>query len=375
MENIFNYAKKELSQDAVIACILNEPDQDSIRFIQSMLGGDCPKKFEIKKVSMQDGKIDIFVEIEVSDVSGSHLEGIIIEDKTNTFLHDGQLKKYIDTKICAKVKYDKIYFVLFKTGNYYFWERDKYKKEQGDYFVANSWAKGKVLFKTYLLDNFQKFLKGKVLRYGWYEDYKDYITAKTISSTWQTNLKNSSYDFVNEITSGRYGATGSKDYDFGKPGGNGDEGYELWLQGIRGPYDPNSTSGITPLVKNCYYLLPIVVLQSPKNHFIIKLNFHLNVKPKVRHGYVPYGELKGFISKPEIDEYDGLHKRIRYELTTEFAKEGFDVNSGKKDGQLLLFKYEGKIDHIKYFADAKKELEGKLNVLFKEIDQIIKKYF
>ena len=43
-QNIFNYAKKELSQDAVITCILNEKDNDAEDFIRSMLGKKLPKK-------------------------------------------------------------------------------------------------------------------------------------------------------------------------------------------------------------------------------------------------------------------------------------------------------------------------------------------
>lgn len=158
-QNIFNYAKKELSQDAVITCILNERDDDAKDFIRSMLGKDCPKEFEIVQVENQYCKIDVLVTIKVT-VPGEdkHYEAIIIEDKTNTFLHGEQLKKYIDKvkekkyqekKGGGKKEYKTIYFVLFKTGDYYFWERDVYNELQDKYIEKNDWMK-KDNFKTYL---------------------------------------------------------------------------------------------------------------------------------------------------------------------------------------------------------------------------------
>lgn len=136
-QNIFDYAKKELSQDAVITCILNEKNSGAEDFIRSMLGKNCPKKFTIEEVQNQVSKIDVLVTIKVHDENGEHCEAIIIEDKTNTFLHGNQLEEYInkvETKtIQKKPKYKKIYFVIFKTGDYYFWEKDKYDKLQNDY--------------------------------------------------------------------------------------------------------------------------------------------------------------------------------------------------------------------------------------------------
>ena len=70
MENIFDYAKKELSQDAVITCILKEKDENAEKLIRLMLGKDCPAKFEIKDVNNQGSKIDVLVTIEVTDEKG-----------------------------------------------------------------------------------------------------------------------------------------------------------------------------------------------------------------------------------------------------------------------------------------------------------------
>lgn len=110
-QNIFNYAKKELSQDAVITCILNERDDDAKDFIRSMLGEDCPKKFTIESVSNQKSRIDIFVKLKV----GEHYEAVIIEDKTNTFLHDNQLEKYIQAVGKKKKKeYEKVYLFYLR---------------------------------------------------------------------------------------------------------------------------------------------------------------------------------------------------------------------------------------------------------------------
>ena len=107
-QNIFNYAKKELSQDAVITCILNERDGDAKDFIRSMLGEDFQEDFEIVKVENQYCKIDVLVTIKVT-VPGEddHYEAIIIEDKTNTFLHGEQLKNYINNAKKKKYQVEK----------------------------------------------------------------------------------------------------------------------------------------------------------------------------------------------------------------------------------------------------------------------------
>lgn len=364
MENIFKYAKKELSQDAVITCILKEKDANAKAFIKSMLGTDCPSDFEFISVGNQEKKIDVFVKIKVADENGGHLEAIIIEDKTNTFLHDDQLNKYIDVveksgKKNVK-KYEKVYFVLFKTGDYYFWERDMYAEMQEAYKDNHD-----VFLKTYLLADFQEFIKSVTLGYGWFKDFKDYINSKSLSTGWATNLKNKSADFIDYITDKKWSLADRK---FGKASGGGDKGYELWLQGAHGKYDPKHPT-ISKLVKYCYYLLPIVSLQSSKeNHFIIKFNLHLNLNPESPHGYLPLGECEKLIGETEMEKYRRLQDEIIKDHRKDFETNGFKVNG--KPNRLQIFSCKMEEDYTVNFTAAIDELKSKLVFLIDKVNEI-----
>lgn len=393
-QNIFNYAKKELSQDAVITCILNERDDDAKDFIRSMLGKDCPKEFEIVQVENQYCKIDVLVTIKVT-VPGEdkHYEAIIIEDKTNTFLHGEQLKKYIDKvkekkyqekKGGRKKEYKTIYFVLFKTGDYYFWERDVYKELQDKYIEKNDWMK-KENFKTYLLGGFKTFLEKKeasLKYYGWFGDYKKHIDKISSGAAWCIDLEKATQDFVEDITDRKWGKN-NPNYAFGKADGNGDKGYELWLQGLCGSYVPKNSKELKdskepkdlkehPTVKDCYYLLPIVSLQSPKeNNFIIKFNLHLNLNSNNPHGYLPLEKCKEKIDLNELKKYKNLQNEIinRYKDGEEFKKNGFKIN-GKKDNRLQLFSCKITEDYTKDYDKALSKLKDKLCFLIKIATEI-----
>ena len=115
--NLFSFATKELSQDAIIAWLINkscvnETDKTGKNFLCNLMGWDTQKDFEIKKVIRQYKSIDVFVEIE----NDGNKEAIIIEDKTDTFLHDFQMLKYIsriaEEKESKKLKYNKIHFII-----------------------------------------------------------------------------------------------------------------------------------------------------------------------------------------------------------------------------------------------------------------------
>lgn len=371
MGNIFDYAKKELSQDAVITCILNERDNNAEDFIRSMLGEDCPKKFTIEEVQNQVSKIDVLVTIKVPDENGEHCEAIIIEDKTNTFLHGNQLEEYINKvetkKIQKKPKYKKIYFVLFKTGDYYFWEKDKYGKLQNDYKGKHS--KANVCFKTYLLREFITFLNETSFSYGWIEDYRAHIAGLSAGPSWCTDLTKVSDDFVKKITDGKWVGV-SKNYEFGKADGNGDKGYELWLQGLCG-------SCKSKKVKDRYYLLPIVCLPTKNNNIVIKFNIHLNLNPKNPHGYLPLGKCKKEIGSTEWVKYKKLQKQViaKYNgkladfIFTDFGKKKGTKKGTKKEDFLQICSCKVSCDVTKY-TDVVKKIQEKLPALIDIVDAI-----
>lgn len=126
--NIFSWATKELSQDAIVAWLLN--GEFGKKFLKSLLNKNCPNSFEIKNVITQIENIDVLVELE----NNGNLEAVIIEDKTKTFLHSDQLFNYICNLSHKKNKngnntYSKIYYVLFKSVDVKPWEIAEYERQ------------------------------------------------------------------------------------------------------------------------------------------------------------------------------------------------------------------------------------------------------
>lgn len=213
-----------------------------------------------------------------------------------------------------------------------------------------------IFFKTYLLDSFQEYINSVTLDYGWFEDFKNYINGKKSVSSWMTIPANNSAVFIDYITDKKWSVVDCK---FGKASGGGDKGYELWLQGAHGKYDPNHPT-ISKLVKYCYYLLPIVSLQSSKeNHFIIKFNLHLNLKKNSPHGYLPLDESKKEMNdEGEWRKYKQLQEEIIRKYEKDFKDKDFKKNG--RDDKLQLFSCEMKEDYIVNYSKALDELRGKL---------------
>lgn len=122
--NIFNFATKELSQDAVITWLLHWSDpmykmtnelmhQLGRSFLQSLLSKQKIVLTEIKNlvVKQQFHKIDVFVNFQME----GKLYGVIIEDKIHAGIHGKQLENYknkiLNLKLC-----DVLVPIYFKTG-------------------------------------------------------------------------------------------------------------------------------------------------------------------------------------------------------------------------------------------------------------------
>lgn len=127
--NIFKYATKELSQDATVAWLVDcyhfkETKEIGEKFIKEFI---LEKDEEIKEVKIirQHYKIDVFIQIETDKMSYN----IIIENKRGTFLHDNQLRNYVNR---VKENGKKIIVLLFKNSNIYPFEELQYEMEQQD---------------------------------------------------------------------------------------------------------------------------------------------------------------------------------------------------------------------------------------------------
>lgn len=148
--NIFDYAKKELSQDAVVCWLLNcchsaERTYKTIGldFIRFILDDESinENNTELEKNSphAQYYHMDVYANIRV----GNEIIPVIFEDKTDTFLHGEQEKRYTETVNSWKnnEKWTKGLFdsdkltwskntryVFFKTGYVFDWQKDEVER-------------------------------------------------------------------------------------------------------------------------------------------------------------------------------------------------------------------------------------------------------
>ena len=131
MPNLFTYASKELSQDAMICWLLewsavtarNEPDRGlrdlGRMFVEVLLGKHCVHlqgAIEYAEILQQDSGIDVLAR--VRDGRSAHV--LLIEDKTNTDAHSNQLHRYrkaVSDGNTALGRVPQHWPIYLKTGN------------------------------------------------------------------------------------------------------------------------------------------------------------------------------------------------------------------------------------------------------------------
>ena len=130
--NIFEFASKELTQDAMVCWLLKcaeQPEQNIGRDFIKIILPEADDNFTFESTAKQQySRMDVYTCIE----SNGKLYPIIFEDKVNTTLHDNQLERY-----CSKVmewfsdneKCDKITYVYFKSGYMFASEKIRIKKK------------------------------------------------------------------------------------------------------------------------------------------------------------------------------------------------------------------------------------------------------
>ncbi len=134
--NIFSFATRELSQDAVIAWLASwaDPSYSEVDFNLHSCGLNLIKSF-YKKHDMPSpaiNKINVETQVDRMDVliTVNDSDCIIIEDKTNTKEHGKQLKNYLE-KVINKNNVKNIIPIYFKT-----YEQSSFKKvEESGYKV------------------------------------------------------------------------------------------------------------------------------------------------------------------------------------------------------------------------------------------------
>ena len=188
MNNIFNFATSELSQDAFIAWALNWINEDKSLPLYEM-AADLLKAMGETDDSIRGGieirtqlkRIDILVTVKSSN------RAIIIEDKTYTSEHDNQIARYRDeiTKLPTDVKTEldiddkvEIRTVYFKTGFMY----DYDKQVQADVKI-DGWKLKKIIAKyknkSEILDSYIEFLTERL---EWYDKHKVFTVPANIKN-------------------------------------------------------------------------------------------------------------------------------------------------------------------------------------------------
>ncbi len=135
--SLFSFATSELSQDAFICWFLSWADEKykttdeelhvcAIKFLEKLFSKhsiSLPSVIHHISIRKQDKNIDVLCEINNEYV-------IIIEDKTFTEEHSGQLKRYVDEVLSREYAENKIVPIYFKTedqSNYRKIEKAGYK--------------------------------------------------------------------------------------------------------------------------------------------------------------------------------------------------------------------------------------------------------
>ena len=144
--NIFKYATRELSQDAVVCWLVacardaaGELRELGLEFVQALMRsgngmaidvsdgqsdsyeGDCKIGQVLCEPKLQHENMDVYFQAKVDEMVVS----FIIEDKTDTEMHGDQLERYRRTVMEDSVTKDLIKAVYLKTGHVFDDEREK----------------------------------------------------------------------------------------------------------------------------------------------------------------------------------------------------------------------------------------------------------
>lgn len=163
MTNFFEIASDELTQDSFICWLLsNSEDKEIGNISKSFLDFLCGEHFDynkvkITKITRQFKHIDIIIDYLVDDEPRL----LIIEDKTNSSMHDDQLNNYykeVSSWDKGKAKKRIVHYVYYKTGIV-----DEQEEKQLNHF------------KLFSLNEIYEFFENLETKSQIINDYKNYI--------------------------------------------------------------------------------------------------------------------------------------------------------------------------------------------------------
>lgn len=179
--NIFNYAKKELSMDAMVCwllqCVKCDEPYKSIGedFIKSFIFNNEAEAKDIRLLMLekQCHRIDVFAVIRI----GNTIHPVIFENKIDTFLSNNQFIDYSEKVLiwtfdnkhekwreqlanennCQDCKWGDVWYILFKTG--YIFEADKEFFAEKKREIVDKHSKDKFRAEIRDIDDILKFLQ------------------------------------------------------------------------------------------------------------------------------------------------------------------------------------------------------------------------
>lgn len=166
--NLFTYATSELSQDAFICWLMSFAHEEYLsvdphltdcarELLAIMIGSE--EEFVITKISRQYKNIDVLLDV-------SHKYRIIVEDKTFTSQHGGQIKKYKEELEAESDNY-KIICVYYKIMEQAFPEKDVVNITRQD--LLELFGKYKEKTKNHIFQDYYEYLRAidcQVKRYA-----------------------------------------------------------------------------------------------------------------------------------------------------------------------------------------------------------------
>ena len=406
--NLFNYATSELSQDAILCYIFknfyneNEEEKEcSINFIKKFIFKD--DNIQIKEINnlknnndnikqySKYGNIDIYLDIEIEKENKKEDWLILIEDKTETFLHPrikkekniygeeigkevaGQLDREINGAINDKKKADyNIMYILFKSKeNYamqYFYNFDFYKAE----YEKNPQINRNIEIHRRDVDDFLDALK----------DVKDNIILQMIREYYENikideektkrlleKLNHEEVEELDECLRKTFGFNSKEEDDdaitFFRPGGNSKQPYKTRIninKNIKNEIK-NHISYIEEkkeLIENSHWGLDIEWIDSSK----IEISVILNMCEEKDCNYMPYQNLCN-------------RNKEKYERKSERKIELIDIlntNLAQKNENYCKLKREkGALKILNYKMKCSPSITG--NELVKVIIETVEKVY
>ena len=197
--NLFKYAQKELSQDAMICWLLEwsgakaeeSAEEQGLQalgreFVKALLAKhdkSVSGDIETVKIHQQDKGIDVLADIRVSGTQ--HV--LLIEDKTHTTDHGNQLQRYReavekgDTKVGQVPEKSQILPIYLKTGDYPLTHKKEIEKTGYKFFDRQDFLK---VLKTYngkhpIVEQFQAHLQELEDEFNSWQYWKKEDTRET----------------------------------------------------------------------------------------------------------------------------------------------------------------------------------------------------